>query len=316
MPDRVGGKLVSMSDKRNSVQSSGVMETMRTVGYALLIALIIRALLFQPFSIPSGSMLSTLLIGDYLFVSKYAYGYSKHSLPFSPPLFSGRILGGEPERGDVAVFKLPTDGKIDYIKRVIGLPGEEVQIRQGQVLIDGQDLRRVTLESLRAEAVVVCGDEPVFNTTVLENITVGQSDLTKQDAIEACKVAHAESFIRQLPKGYETHLGHQDSLLDAGQRFRLSLARAIARNPALLIIQEPVAALDAETKAILDDTYQRICNGRTMIFLPSRLSTVKKCDRIVVLHHGRVASDGRHEDLVRSSELYRHWEYMRFNVFR
>jgi len=187
---------------------------------------------------------------------------------------------------------------------------------RGQVLIDGQDIRRATLESLRAEAVIVGGDEPVFNTTVLENITVGQSSLSKQDAIEACKVAHAESFIRQLPKGYETHLGEHESLLDVGQRFRLSLARAIARKPALLIIQEPEAALDAETKAILDDTYQRICQGRTLIFLPTRLSTVKKCDRIIMLHHGRVATDGRHEDLVRTSELYRHWEYQRFNVFR
>ena len=186
----------------------------------------------------------------------------------------------------------------------------------GQVLVDGQDLRRVTLESLRAEAVVVCGDEPVFNTTVLENITVGQSDLTKQDAIEACKIAHAESFIRQLPKGYETHLGQHESLLDVGHRFRLSLARAIARKPALLVIQEPDGLLDTETKAMLDDTYQRIANDRTIIYIPTRLSTVKKCDRIVVLHQGRVEADGTHEELVRTSEIYRHWEYMRFNVFR
>lgn len=186
----------------------------------------------------------------------------------------------------------------------------------GQVLIDGQDIRKVTLESLRAEAVVVGGDEPLFNATVLENITAGQKDLSKQDAIEACKIAHAESFIRQLPKGYETHLTEEESRLDAGQRFRLSLARAIARKPALLVIEEPEAVLDGETKAMLDDTYQRIGNDRTLIFLPTRLSTVKKCDRIIVLHEGRVAVDGRHDELVRTSEVYRHWEYLRFNVFR
>ena len=151
---------------------------------------------------------------------------------------------------------------------------------------------------------------------MLENITVGQSDLTKQDAIEACKIAHAESFIRQLPKGYETHLGQHESLLDVGHRFRLSLARAIARKPALLVIQEPDGLLDTETKAMLDDTYQRIANDRTIIYIPTRLSTVKKCDRIVVLHQGRVEADGTHEELVRTSEIYRHWEYMRFNVFR
>lgn len=186
----------------------------------------------------------------------------------------------------------------------------------GQVLIDGQDIRRVTLESLRAEAVVVSGDEPVFNTTVLENITAGQPGLTRQDAIEACKMAHAESFIRQLPRGYETHLADDSHLLDVGQRYRISLARAIARDPALLVIREPEAVLDDETKAMLDDTYHRICAGRTVLFLPTRLSTVKKCDRIVVLHHGQVAADGRHEDLVRRSDLYRHWEYQRFNIFR
>lgn len=186
----------------------------------------------------------------------------------------------------------------------------------GQVLIDGQDIRRVTLESLRAEAVIVGGDEPVFNATVLENITAGQPDISRQDAIEASKTVHAETFIRRLGKGYETHLGESQTPLDVGQRFRLSLARAIARKPALLVIQEPDSVLDEETKTMLDDTYQRICSGRTVIFLPSRLSTVKKCDRIVMLHQGCVAADGPHEKLVVSSELYRHWEYVRFNVFR
>jgi len=186
----------------------------------------------------------------------------------------------------------------------------------GQVLIDGQDIRKATLESLRAEAVVVGGSEPVFSATVLDNVTAGQQDISRQDAVEACKITHAENFIRQLPKGYETRLGTDAVPLDAGQVFRLSLARAIARKPALLVIQEPTAALDTETKTMLDDTYQRICSGRTVIFLPSRLSTVKKSDRVVVIHEGRVAADGKHEELVRSSELYRHWEYMRFNVFR
>ena len=106
------------------------------------------------------------------------------------------------------------------------------------------------------------------------------------------------------------------SLLQTGQRFRLSLARAIARDPALLVIQEPDEALDSETKAMLDDTYERICANRTVIFLPTRLSTVKKCDRVIVLNDGRVAADGPYQQLVRSNELYRHWEYVKFNVFR
>ena len=160
------------------------------------------------------------------------------------------------------------------------------------------------------------GNDPVFSATVLENITAGQSDISKQDAIEACKITHAESFIRQLPQGYETELGTDAVALDVGQVFRLSLARAIARKPALLVVQEPTEALDNETKTMLDDTNQRICSGRTVIFLPTRLSTVKKCDRVVVIHNGRVAADGKHDELVKTSEVYRHWEYMRFNVFR
>ncbi len=140
-----------MTDKAKASQSSGLVENLRTIGYALLIALVIRALLIQPFSIPSGSMLSTLLIGDYLFVSKYAYGYSHHSLPFSPPLFSGRIFSSQPERGDVVVFKLPTDGRTDYIKRVIGLPGDEIQMRDGQLFINGQAIPRERVEDFVEE---------------------------------------------------------------------------------------------------------------------------------------------------------------------
>src|SRR5687768_17573760 len=109
----------------------GFLETLRVIAHALIIAVIIRTVLFQPFSIPSGSMKETLLVGDYLFVSKYSYGYSKYSIPFSPPLFNGRILGSNPERGDVAVFKLPTDNATDYIKRVIGLPGDKIQMLDG-----------------------------------------------------------------------------------------------------------------------------------------------------------------------------------------
>src|SRR5262245_64937298 len=105
------------------VKEGGLAETVKVVIQALLIALVIRTLLFQPFNIPSGSMKDTLLVGDYLFVSQFSYGYSRYSLPFSPPLFSGRIFGSEPKRGDVAVFRLPGDTYADYIKGVVGLPG-------------------------------------------------------------------------------------------------------------------------------------------------------------------------------------------------
>src|SRR6202171_5487965 len=116
---------VSSGAKR---KEGGFGETVRVIFHALVIALVIRTFLFQPFNIPSGSMIPTLLVGDYLFVSKYSYGYSRFSLPLSPPLFDGRILGRPPQRGDVAVFVLPRDDQTDYIKRIIGLPGDRVQM--------------------------------------------------------------------------------------------------------------------------------------------------------------------------------------------
>ena len=105
-----------------------IIENIKTLFYALIIAIIIRSLFFQPFYIPSSSMEPNLLIGDRLFVSKYTYGYSRHSLPFSPKIFDGRIFNKTPKRGDVIVFKTPADNRTDYIKRLIGLPGDTIQI--------------------------------------------------------------------------------------------------------------------------------------------------------------------------------------------
>jgi len=109
----------------------GFWGLLRTVFWALLIAMVIRSCAYQPFSIPSGSMKPTLLVGDFLFVSKYAYGYSRHSFPLSPEVFEGRLFNAPAERGDIVVFKLPRDGRTDYIKRVIGLPGDQVQLIRG-----------------------------------------------------------------------------------------------------------------------------------------------------------------------------------------
>lgn len=128
--------------KPQNERKGALAENLRTVGYALLIALFVRAFLFQPFNIPSGSMLPTLLIGDYLFVSKYAYGFSRHSLPFSPPIFEGRIFESEPKRGDVIVFKVPTDNRTDFIKRLIGLPGDEIQMKDGVLYINGEAVKK------------------------------------------------------------------------------------------------------------------------------------------------------------------------------
>lgn len=118
------------------------METLRTVVIAVLIALGVRTFAYEPFNIPSGSMEPTLLIGDYLFVSKLSYGYSRYSFPFSPDLFDGRIFFSEPELGDVAVFRTPRDDKTDYIKRIVGLPGDRIETRDGVLHINGEPVKR------------------------------------------------------------------------------------------------------------------------------------------------------------------------------
>lgn len=128
--------------KRNP---GGIVETVKTIVYAVLIALVVRTVAYEPFNIPSGSMVPTLLVGDYLFVSKFSYGFSRYSLPFGLPLFSGRIylpFSRKPQRGDVAVFKLPTDPSTDYIKRLVGLPGDHIQMRHGELYINDQQVSR------------------------------------------------------------------------------------------------------------------------------------------------------------------------------
>jgi signal peptidase I len=140
-----GTRSLEKTDSKKAGESW--VETIKTIVYALLIAFVIRTFLFQPFNIPSGSMENTLLIGDYLFVEKFAYGYSRHSFPFSFPPFSGRIFGSSPHRGDVIVFKMPNPNSEDYmkdfIKRVIGLPGDRVQMIDGQLHLNGQAIPKV-----------------------------------------------------------------------------------------------------------------------------------------------------------------------------
>lgn len=127
-------------------KDEGFLDTVKTIFFAIVIAVVIRTFLFEPFKIPSGSMYPTLYVGDYLFVSKYTYGYSKHSFPFSLPLFGGRIWEDKPQRGDVVVFKFPQDNKTDFIKRIIGLPGDRLKLEKGRLYINGELVQREAQE--------------------------------------------------------------------------------------------------------------------------------------------------------------------------
>ncbi|MCA9076030.1 MAG: ABC transporter ATP-binding protein [Planctomycetaceae bacterium] len=188
-----------------------------------------------------------------------------------------------------------------------------VEPQSGRVLFDSEDINFGTLESLRAETAYVGGADPVLAGTVLENITCGQKSYGLPEATEAAKMVHAHKFITGLPQGYETQLGEHAEELDDGQAFLLGLARAALHKPAVLIIEEPHTQLDKDTKALLDDAYTRLSRDRTVLFLPSRLSTVRRCGQVVFLRNGKVEAVGKHSELLKKSEHYRHWEYVTFN---
>ena len=143
-----------------------IIENIKTIIYALIIALIIRSFFFQPFYIPSSSMEPNLLVGDRLFVSKYSYGYSRHSLPFSPNLTNKRYFSKNPERGDVVVFKTPADNRTDYIKRLIGLPGDTLQIIDGDLYLNNQKIQRNKIE---ITININCGNK-ILNVNAFEEI--------------------------------------------------------------------------------------------------------------------------------------------------
>ena len=154
-PETPPAKAAEADDKGGQGRPGGAFaeyrETLQTIVIAVLIALGIRTFAFEPFNIPSGSMIPTLLIGDYLFVSKFSYGYTRYSFPFSPPLFEGRVFGGLPERGDVAVFRKPGEEDTDYIKRIVGLPGDRIRMIRGVLHINGEAVKREKILEGREE---------------------------------------------------------------------------------------------------------------------------------------------------------------------
>lgn len=185
----------------------------------------------------------------------------------------------------------------------------------GEIRLDGKSLRWVTFDSLRAQIAMVLQPNLVFNDTVVNNIGCGDPAYNLHRVIEAAKVAHAHQFIQNLPQGYETPIGEQGHPLNASEKFRIALARAILRDPAILVIEEPLTPLDENAKDLIDDTYQRVLPGRTVIFLPHRLSTIRHCDQVFLLYQGRIEAAGDHRELLASSDLYKHLQYLEFNEF-
>ena len=185
----------------------------------------------------------------------------------------------------------------------------------GSIAIDGKDLREVTLESIRAQVATVLQADLCFTDSVAMNIGLGDPTRGMARIIEAAKVAHAHNFIQDLPEGYETVIGPVGHYLKPDEQYRIALARAYLHDPSIMIIEEPELILDEDTKNLIDDTIARLSVGRTMIILPHRLSTIRSCSQIVLLHHGKVDTIGSPRQLESQSKLFRHMQYLEFNPY-
>ncbi|MFW8586196.1 signal peptidase I [Rhizobium beringeri] len=199
-----------MRVRKVEAKPNALWENIKVIIQALILAMVIRTVLFQPFTIPSGSMMPTLLVGDYIFVNKFAYGYSKYSLPFSPDVFSGRLFGADPKRGDIVVFRFPPNPEIDYIKRCIGLPGDHIQVTDGVLYVNGKPVPKVADGSFTSDYKLDPGaDVPVFRETLDSGKTydtLDQSPVSRGD--------NTREFI--VPEGHYFMMGdNRDNSLDS-----------------------------------------------------------------------------------------------------
>ena len=216
-----------------------------------------------------------------------------------------------PARSRTAIVGLDEDAKHAFVCLIPRL----IDPNRGHVRIDGIDVREVTLESLRAQVSMLLQADYVFSDSVFNNIGLGDPSYTLPRVIEAAKVAHAHHFIQQLPHGYETVIGQLGHPLGLDEQYRIALARAYLHDPSIVIIEEPNAVFDDDTKHLFDDTVDRLAKGRTLVLLPHRLSTIRKCDQVIIVHNGRVESEGPPRDVHERSKLYRHIQYVEFNQF-
>ena len=177
-----------------------IIENLKTLIYALIIAVVIRSLFIQPFYIPSSSMEPNLLVGDRLFVTKYSYGYSKHSFPFSPPIFKGRIFFEKPQRGDVVVFKTPADNRTDYIKRLIGLPGDEIRFIDSNLYLNNSEIIKSKISS---SDVIFCGKKKLDVFTFEELLPNNKKYISVY--LKNFSFQNSDSFI--VPKDHYFFLG-------------------------------------------------------------------------------------------------------------
>lgn len=183
----------------------------------------------------------------------------------------------------------------------------------GRVTFDGFDIALATLDTVRGQSLLVPADGMLFSGTVQENISCGDARFSKLQVIDAAKQARAYSFIMDLPRGFATELGRNGVHLDAGQAFRIGLARALIRDPSILVVVEPLTPFDTATETLLDEALRIAAQDRTMIIVPHRSATLRQAHHVLLLHEGHLVAEGTHEHLLQTSEPYRYLNYVRFH---
>ena len=176
---------------------------------------------------------------------------------------------------------------------------------KGQLLIDGIDIKNIKIKSLRSHIGVVTQESVLFNDTIMNNIAFGLENVDEKKIIEAAKIANAHEFIQQLPQGYYTNIGDRGGKLSGGQRQRISIARAVLRNPAILILDEATSALDTESEKLVQEALTNLTKNRTSIVIAHRLSTIANADEIIVMHQGEIIERGNHSELLALKGTYK-----------
>ena len=207
----------------------------------------------------------------------------------------------EIKRGETVALVGPSGGGKSTLSELIP---RFYDVKAGDILIDGVSVRDYTQDSLRAHMSVVAQDTVLFNDTIEGNIAMGKAGATHDEIVEAARIANADCFIQEAPEGYQTNIGDRGVKLSGGQRQRLSIARAVLKNPEILILDEATSALDTESEKLVQDALNKLLVGRTSVVIAHRLSTIHSADKIIVVDHGRVAEQGTHTELLAKGGIY------------